>query len=290
MAIVAACDAQDSSNPAANVVNGSGGSGGAGPQGSAGFGGQGDPTPSCGPGDQPTPVAFRVDLPDGVTRPLPQNGMSTTYNALGTLSSVEQVTELCVTPCSVPYLHYTGACPDLPEGQTLTCEGDGVPAVRLVVQERLGKKWTITASPTGAVGEWDAAVREALGKAVSLRVRYRTGFQNAVATGFTLNDESGLVLASDGGLFVNAFEAADVPSADMQWGDRICREPCAYLRAQTFGSQPATTVVPGHDGDVQIDGRAYRARNGGATEISKAPACNNEDGEAASPWSLWRRP
>ncbi|MEA2696164.1 MAG: hypothetical protein QOI66_435, partial [Myxococcales bacterium] len=228
VAIVAACDAQSSSGPPANVATGTGGSGGAGgPPGSAGFGGQVDPTPACGPGDQPAPVAFRVDLPEGVTRPLPQNGMSTTYDALGTLLSVEQVTEPCVTPCLVPYLQYTGACPNLPEGRALTCEGNGVPAVRFAVQERLGRNWTITASPKGVVGEWDAAVREALGKPVSLRVRYRTGFQNGVATGFVLNDDNGLVLASDGGLWINGFETADVPSANVTWGDRICHNDCS---------------------------------------------------------------
>ena len=146
-------------------------------------GGEVDPVRTCGAADQPMPVGFRIDLPEGVVEPVPSNNLSVTYDARGTLLEAMGIDEMCVTPCPVTSFGFQERCPILPQGQRVDCPGATVPALRFVVQENPGRRWTVTVSPQGVADQWVSAARQALGKTVDLHVRYRTVFQNSLALG-----------------------------------------------------------------------------------------------------------
>ena len=111
----------------------------------------------------------------------------------------------------------------------------------------------------------EAAGQAVLNKMVSLHSVYRQGFQIYWALGFTLSDADGLVMASDGGQYVNALSAADTPSLVVRNGAPICRENDAdgcvrVFRELTFQGTTEANVL-------QISSRALRRLRAELEEI-----------------------
>ncbi len=165
-------------------------------------------------------------------------------------------------------------------------------SVRLDVHDgTTGEIWRVFISPEGqgALDEWERAGEAAWAKPISLRLVYRHGFQLYVAFGFTIHDEDGLLMASDGAQFVQALVAEDTPSLSVTMGTPICSEcdRCRTFREYKFtGTTSANVGVA--DGEITIGSRRYGVRNQGARTLEEA--CRGGDAEEASPWSIWVRP
>ena len=278
----------DGSTASAGTGGGSGGDavgGTVGAAGAAGSGqaGTGGAVRACGASDTFAPIRIQAEVPPGTTvlsGPAAEE-MTQIFDVTGMVASVMRIDQPCPADC--PATHQ-------PAPQCPICTGGTMPSVRVEVVDRDDKHWAIVVSPEGALAEWEAAAQTVRGKSVSLRITYREGFQVYLALGFTLTDDAGLVMASDGGQFVNALAAADTPSLAVQSGAPICRDAGSCVRVfRELSFQGTTTANVGiADGEVTIGSRRYGARNQGARTLQ--PGTCGSDSEEASPWSVWLRP
>jgi hypothetical protein len=243
---------------------------------------------ACGASDAAVPIGFRIDLPSGFKEP-PIYGGPTSYDVDGVLTEVSSVAEACAaTSAPIPEQCVSGLAYN--GGQCPSCTAGVVPAVRFVVRDAAGVSWALTASPQGALDAWTAALQEDAQKPVSLHLRYRTRFQAWIARGFVLSDAAGLVVASNGGHFVDALVNADTPGLTVTAGAPLCNDPadptCSVVEALSFQSTSSVTVVPGVDGELTIGARTYVVRNGGAKTLGTECGA---DVELSAPWSIWRK-
>jgi hypothetical protein len=175
-----------------------------------------------------------------------------------------------------------------------SCDAGAQSSLRLTIAPNAERPWSIVVVPQGAVDEWRATAEPLVGKSVSLLARYARGFQFPFSSGFVLNDSGGVVMAVEGGPFIDTFKPGDVAVQDVSLDVTTGADVCANL--QSCGSWMVTDLVfhgddivsigPSADGEFTLNHRVFRARNTGGGYLIP-DGCS--DAEHASTWAIWQK-